>query len=428
MAQEVRTVGEECWNRRHTRVKSVAFKTVGCRLNQAETALISAQFVNAGFSIVPFGERADVCIIHSCTITNIAERKSARLARTAKKKNPDAFIILAGCAVEANDGLLEDTGVDFVADQTEKYKLLEALPASLRPDDTVSAPTPLFATKTRALVKVQDGCNFRCTYCIVPDVRGEPSSRPIEDICDDARRLAELGHKEIVLTGANLGCYSQGSSDVIDLLRAVEDIPEVGRIRISSIEPSTVERRVIDFMSTSKKLCRFIHLPLQSGDDGILSRMHRRYTAAEYRDTVAYALDKIPRLGLGSDVITGFPGEDDAAFKNTFDMIESLPFSNLHIFPYSKRPGTEAALMSDQVQSSVAKNRSAQLLEIATRKKSEFAERIVGHPVDVLIEKELEDGMGLGWTGEYAQAIVEGAPNTVITFTPSAAKNGILHR
>ena len=407
-------------------MKTVSFKTIGCRLNQAETAVMAAQFTGAGFTIVPFDEPADVCVIHSCAVTAVAERKSARHARFARRKNSEAFIILAGCAVEANDHMLESTGADVLANQEQKNRLLDLLPASLRPDDSGSTtPTPLF-NATRALVKVQDGCNFRCTYCIVPDLRGEPTSRPISAICDEASRLADLGHKEIVLTGANLGCYTDGSLDVIDLLTAVEKLPNIERIRISSIEPSTVERRIIDFMADSSKLCRYIHLPLQSGDDGILSRMHRRYTADEFRSTVEYAVEKIPRLGLGTDVIAGFPGEDDAAFQHTSEMIDELPFNNLHVFTYSKRPGTEASLMPDQIEMAVAKSRSAQLLALGKTKKADFAASFIGHPADVLIEQQLEDGNAIGWTGEYVQAVLVGTVNTIVNFTPSSATDGIL--
>lgn len=417
----------------------VAFKTIGCRLNQAETARITAQFRAAGYQIVPFGESCDVAVIHGCTVTRNAERDSRRAARAAKRAAPGAFVVLAGCPAEiiargepARRTGAEKEGVDLLAGQADKFRLPELIHQAspglfpLPP----AAPGPLVPEfdATRALIKVQDGCDFRCAYCIVPDARGAPASRPIAAVIEEIRSVAESGFKEVVLTGANLGCYADGDSRLVDLIRRVEEIPGVERIRLSSIEMTTAERPIIDHMARSPKLCHFLHIPMQSGDDRMLRAMGRRYTSAEFRAVAEYAASRVPMIGLGTDVIVGFPGEDDAAFENTVRVIEDLPLSNLHVFPYSPRPNTRAADMKHQIPHEIAKSRVQRLLEIEDRKRRAFAQGFIGHPVAVLIE-EVRTGLGRGWTGEYLEAEVRGpdlAPNRILRVTPSRAHGATL--
>jgi threonylcarbamoyladenosine tRNA methylthiotransferase MtaB len=400
--------------------RRVSFKTVGCRLNQAETAQMAARFEAAGYEIRPFGEPCDICVVHTCAITRKAEKDCIRLARSAKKAPDRPLVVLAGCAAEvAGPRLLAESGADMLAGQSRKFDL----PEILRGDGAAGPaepPAPRFDA-TRALIKIQDGCDFRCAYCVVPQARGAPRSRPFAEVLDEVRRVADRGYCEIVLTGANIGCYESGARRLADILAALETMPAVRRVRVSSIEVSTTERAVIDHMADSAKLCRCLHIPLQSGDDGILSAMGRRYRVKDYRELVEYAVGRMPLLGLGTDLLTGFPGEDDAAFRNTKATVEALPFSNLHVFPFSPRPGTPAARMPHQVPESEKKRRAAALLRLGEEKRSAFAARFVGRPVSVLIERVAAGNLGTGWTGEYIEARVRRpgiATNRIEEFTP----------
>jgi len=438
--------------------KRVTFKTVGCRLNQAETAVMAARCEAAGYRVVPFGEPCDVCVIHTCTVTAKAERDCLRLARSARKRAGASIVALAGCAVEVNpEGLKEKSGADLVVGQDEKFRLPEllgsgefcdrsgtdaregpmepaVLPSQLRAcaGGSGKAPhpsaLPLFTT-TRALIKVQDGCDFRCHYCVVPRTRGASRSRPCSEIVDEVRALADRGYREAVLTGANLGSYRDGHLRLVDLLERVEAIQHLDRIRISSIEVSTTERAAIDYMAASGKLCRYIHLPLQSGDDRILAAMGRRYTVREYRALAEYAAVTVPLLGLGTDLVVGLPGEDGDAFENTFRVVADLPFSNLHVFPYSRRQGTRAASMPNQVDEHEKKRRAARLIELGRRKRRVFAERHLGREVSLLVEHVAPDGRGRGWTGEYVEAMPKRpglAVNQIVGFVPSRCDGSVL--
>ncbi len=420
----------------HSPQRTVSFKTVGCRLNQAETAQIAAQFEAAGYRIVDPGQPCDVAVVNTCTITHGAERDCARWARRLRRAGA-RIVILAGCAVE-HDGkrLKAETGVDLLANQTDKFRLIELLhgPQGITPDPDIAvedpphAATPLFSA-TRALVKAQDGCSFRCSYCIVPDTRGRPSSRPLQAVLDDVRGLATQGFREVVITGANIGCYRDGGDGLIQLLEAVETIDGIARVRISSIESTTVERDVIDFMATSTKLCHFLHLPLQSGDDATLTRMGRRYSVANYRSVVDYATSRVPDLGLGTDIIVGFPGETDAAFKNTLACVRDLPFSNLHVFSYSQRRGTPAADMPNQIDAALKKERSAKLIALGKAKRAAFAESFIGKPVSTLIERVNKDGTASGWTDQYLPVQIttpNPQANDIITFTPTRVEDDVL--
>ena len=417
-------------------MKRVAFKTVGCRLNQAETARMAAGLQAAGYGIVPYGEACEIGVVHTCTITAQAARDSVRIARAWKRQAAPPLVILAGCAVELEpERLLRESGADLAVRQADKFRLAELLagadPGRSNPSPSAGgvAAAPLFET-TRALIHVQDGCDFRCAYCVVPLARHAPTSRPFDDILDEVRRLGDQGYREVVLTGANLGCYRDGARGLVELLAAVEAVEAVRRMRVSSIELSTVERGLVDFMQSSAKFCRQLHLPLQSGDDGVLRAMGRRYTACAYREAVAYALERIPLLGLGADVLVGFPGEDERAFENTVALVRELPFSNLHVFPYSRRPGTPAAARADQVPDREKKRRVRLLTALRDEKRSALAARHIGRPVEVLVERLCGDGAGRGWTGEYVEAVVRSAGvavNDIVTCTPDSAVEGVLY-
>jgi len=434
----------------------VSFKTVGCRLNQAETATLAGRFQAAGYVPVPFGEPCDVCVINTCTVTGRAEKDCISLARSMRRKLPDSFIVLAGCAAEVDaERIREASGADMVAGQQEKWRLPGNLPTrvgsgspqSRPPGDMMKAVSvtggrgfdeprtdmdrrvvPRFDT-TRALVKVQDGCDFHCAYCIVPRARGLPVSIPAATVIDEVRRLVDSGYREVVLTGANLGCYRDGGLGLVHLLEQLEALDGLKRTRLSSIELSTTERDVIDFMAGSRKLCRYIHLPMQSGDDRILAAMGRRYTAREYAGLVEYAAGKVALLGLGADIIVGFPGEREDHFINTLAMVKDLPFSNLHVFPYSPRPGTRAASMEEQVSATEKSRRVATLVELGETKKGQFAERFIGRKVAVLVEKVDSSGAAHGWTGEYVRARTRADGrklNDIVSFVPGRVEGTTL--
>lgn len=413
---------------------TVSFKTLGCRLNQAETARLRTAFEAAGYIWTPFGEPAAVCVIHGCTITAQAEKDSVRAARQARRANPQTFVVLAGCVAEVGgEALTASAGADLAVGQTDKFRLPEllarhgwSLPTAAAPD--AAAARPRFET-TRALVKAQDGCDFRCAYCIVPAARGAPRSRPQAEIVAEIEGLIADGFKEVVLTGANLGCYDDGGASLVALLTRVESLAGLERIRLSSIEMSTVEYDVIRFMARSRKLCRFLHLPLQSGDDGLLRAMGRRYSARQYQDLVEYAAREVEGIGLGTDVLVGFPGEDEAAFDQTRRLIEALPFNNLHIFAYSRRPGTPACEMKDQVNAAVKKRRVTDLIALGREKRAAFARRWIGREVTVLVESVEASGEGTGWTGEYVAARVRGRllqSNQVVRMTPDRVEDETL--
>lgn len=385
------------------------FRTVGCRLNQAETAKMAADLELAGFTVLDTMQPCDVAIINSCTITHQAERDTAKIARRLKREGA-RLVVLAGCAAEHNGPALQSaTGADLTIPQAQK----DHLPAQLHQHFKLGSPTPASPvnatpkfTATRALVKVQDGCDFRCSYCIVPETRGAPTSRPMRSIIREVEQLLDEGYREIGLTGANLGCYQDGHKSLIHLLEAVENLDELGRFRIGSIESTTVEREIINYMAQSAKLCRFLHLPLQSGDDITLKNMRRRYTVAQYRATAELAASSIDQLALGTDVICGFPGETPEAFTNTKELITELPFSNLHVFSYSPRQGTPAASMNNQIDEATKKKRTRKLIEIGRMKRKAFAASFVDQEVTTLIEKIDQHGNGNGWTEQYIPAII----------------------
>lgn len=413
-------------------MRRVAFHTLGCRLNQAETAAMAGRFHALGFDHAPDDGKADVVVLHSCAVTGPAEQESLRLLRRLRRQSPQALIVFAGCATKViAEATLRTQGADLVVGQEAKASLprLAAAALGLSPAGEAPSALPRFAT-ARAWIKVQDGCDFRCAYCIVPDTRGAPRSRPQAEVIHEAAALARQGFRELVLTGVNLGCYADGPRKLPDLVRALARLPVPFRIRLSSIEPGTVEREIAEFAAGEPRLCRMLHLPLQSGDPGILRAMRRRYTAAQYETAVEAALQRLPFLGLGADVIVGFPGEDEAAFETTRRLLERLPFSNLHVFPYSERPGTPAAALHGKVPGPLRRERVRMLRALAVRKRRAFAARFVGRTVEVLVERVDAAGTGTGWTGEYLEARVPGltpaAVGTLQRFTPTGATEAVL--
>ena len=398
-------------------MRTVAFKTFGCRLNQAETVAFEQAFAAAGFRRVRFGEPAEVVVVHSCVVTQTAENECLRQLRTLRRKWPTVRLVLSGCAAEAvpQERLLA-AGADLVVGRAQRealvQRVLERWPTPL---EGLEQQTPVMRTSPprrsrRALLKVQDGCDFFCAYCIVPHTRGGPVSRPLEICLRDAAAMIAEGYREIVVTGCNIACYADGSRGLVDLLSALSALPGLGRLRLGSIEPGTVEDAVVEWMATSEKICKFLHLPIQSGDDGVLARMGRRYTSAQVIDTVRRARALMPDAAFGADVICGFPGESDDAFERTLHAVAEAGFSNLHVFPYSERPGTPACTFDGSVPVAVRRQRAKRLIAQGNAQREAFAHRFLGQRVEVLVERFDREGRACGWSGEYLPCAVSGVP------------------
>ena len=413
-------------------MRTVAFKTFGCRLNQAETAQFEVEFASAGFIRVPFGTQADVLVIHSCAVTQKAENEGLKLLRTLRSRWPDACLTLTGCTVEAcGEDALRDLRLDLIVPRERKGDLIPLVARHLGLTYDPIPALPAHSTQ-RASLKIQDGCDFFCSYCIVPHTRGQPQSRPFDACLTDARALIGAGFHEIVVTGCNIACYAEGSRNLIALLKALLALPGLGRLRLGSIEPGTVERDMIALMAEEPKLCPFLHLPLQSGDNGVLARMRRRYTVEDVSQTLHEALRRMPHLGLGADLICGFPGETAEAFERTRELLYAFPFSKLHVFPYSERPGTPAASFDGSIPIAERKRRALALIKQGETSKNAFAQCFIRSPVEVLIERFDKDGNAHGWSGEYLACVVSGEiprnlRRTLCAFTPETAQNGVLY-
>ncbi len=397
--------------------------TIGCRLNQAETALLADRLKRDGYELVEFGQPTDLVVLNTCSVTDAAEGDCRYLVRRTLRHSPQAFVAVTGCyAQTGSDALRREPGIDLIVGTQYKMSLPDLLPApevlrkqpepqvlhtrTIEREDFVISGAGDYRT-TRANLKVQDGCNFMCSFCLIPFARGHERSRLLEDVLREAEELTALGHKELVLTGVNIGRYEQAGRSLLDLIQALEDVPGVERIRISSIEPTTIPDELLDYMAASPKLCSFLHVPLQSGDDNVLRIMNRRYTAREYATFIEKAVRRIPDLGLGTDLMVGFPGEGDGEFANTQTLGESLPFGYFHVFSFSDRPGTAAARLPERVPSRVIKQRSAALSELSRVKRLAFYQRYVGRTVRVLFETRDSNGL---WTGLSDNFIRVGVP------------------
>jgi len=393
---------------RRTAPMRIAFKTFGCRLNQAETARFAADFAAAGWQASTSMSTADVVVVHGCAVTHAAEHEGLCFGRGLKRAalaagRPAPRVVLVGCVVEAGAAQTGVEGVDLIVPREQKARLAALVRAHWDGAVQHGSGPCVFPRRKRALLKIQDGCDFCCTYCIVPHTRGPPVSRPWQAVLDEAFALARGGARELVITGCNIASYHDGKRGLADLVAALVGLDDVGRVRLGSVEPGTIEGELVDLMAGSPKLCRHLHLPLQSGDAGILAAMHRRYTPAAYAACVCAAVRRLPDLGLGTDVIVGFPGETESAFASTQRLIQELPFSNLHVFPYSERQGTPAAELADAVPPAVRKARARALRRLCDVKKRLFAAQFVGRQVETLIERVDKDGCGWGWTGAYLE-------------------------
>jgi threonylcarbamoyladenosine tRNA methylthiotransferase MtaB len=398
--------------------------TLGCRLNQAETGIIAKTLIDKGFEIVEWGEPSDLAVVNTCTVTEKADSKCRNAVRKAIRTNPDAFIAVVGCYSQIAAKLISEIeGVDLVLGNAEKLNVAEYIDGLKKSDSPTVICSRLvsrddFAIESigtaeshaRANLKIQDGCDFVCSFCIIPRARGRSRSRALPDLLREAHDLADSGFKEIILTGVNIGTYESDGHDFLGMIRELEEIDGIDRIRISSIELTTIGKPLVRHMAESEKLCPHLHIPLQSGDDRILELMARKHTAADYARFVEYCITTVPDIGIGTDILVGFPGETDHHFRNTKKFVADLPLEYFHVFSYSDRKGTPASRMSDKIDPDTRKLRSRILIEMGERKRFAFYEQYIGKPVDVLFES-VEDGHWIGFTGNYMRVRTVSAEN-----------------
>jgi threonylcarbamoyladenosine tRNA methylthiotransferase MtaB len=414
--------------------------TVGCRLNQAETAILGEGLRQKGFQLVEFGQPTDLLILNTCSVTEDAERTSRYLIRKTLKHSPHAFVAVTGCYAQTGaERLKHHAGIDLIVGNQFKLDLPAYLPPThalqkrpapdVRHTRTISRgefDLPHFGEpdSTRALLKIQDGCSAMCSFCIIPFARGHERSRKLDDILREAESLVARGYREIVLTGVNIGQYLHNGRDFCALLRQLDQVANLDRIRISSIEPTTVSDELIDLLAGSTKLCPHLHIPLQSGDDQVLLAMNRRHTVKAYATRIKQAVDKIPNLGLGTDLMVGFPGETDTAFCNTLGVATELPFSYLHVFPYSPRPGTAAMRMGRAILPAKVKKRADLLQDLEHAKRLVFHNKQIGTTVSALFEAGTRDAYRFGTTPNFTRVAVNASDdlqNQIKAITITAA-------
>jgi threonylcarbamoyladenosine tRNA methylthiotransferase MtaB len=396
----------------------VALHTLGCKLNFAETSTIGKQFLDRGFELVEFGTPADVVVINTCTVTERAERECRQLIRRALRGGTTPYVVITGCYAQLEpEEIASINGVDLVLGAREKFDIfryvrefgkLDGPQIHVSDIEAVDDFVPAFTTearnRTRAYLKVQDGCDYSCSFCTIPLARGPSRSQPIDRCVAQAAALVREKYKEIVLTGVNVGDYGKKSD--ASLLRLVDElvwIEGLERIRISSIEPNLLTDDVIAFVGRHQKMCRHFHIPLQSGADEILRRMRRRYSTDDYRTLIARIREAIPDACIGVDVIVGFPGESDRHFDETYAFLHELPISYLHVFTYSERPSTPAAGMEHSVRLDVRHKRNDMLRILSQKKRRAFYETMVGRLVTVLTEGGLVGGLRFGFTENYVR-------------------------
>ncbi len=385
----------------------VAIYTLGCKLNQAETESLTAQLHQAGYQPVSPQEPADICIANTCTITHIADRKSRHWLRLARRRNPGALIIAAGCyAHRAPDELA--SLADLVLDNARKERLVEIITDQLAVSPQVIA-SPHNA-RVRSLVKVQDGCSSRCSYCVVPQVRTVEFCLPTPEIIATIKEKTALGYKEVVLTGTKIGCYKDEGADLAALVEQILATTGIERLRLSSLQPQEISPALLALWQDDR-LCPHFHLALQSGSDNILRRMKRRYSRDDYRQVISLITPEIPRAAITTDIMVGFPGESDGDFEQSYRFCREAGLANIHVFPFSPRPGTEAAGMPRQVSDKVKRERATKMLELAQSCRQSFQQRFLGQTLPVLWERETSPGSGIysGLTSNYIRVFTRSA-------------------
>ena len=405
----------------------VALHNLGCKVNAYETEAMQQMLEAAGYEIVPFEPGADIYVINTCTVTNIADRKSRQMLHKAKKMNPNAIVVAAGCYVQADTKKAEaDASIDIIIGNNKKQELISILENYRSGQQKATECVDINHTKeyekleidrteehTRAYLKVQDGCNQFCTYCMIPYARGRIRSRKTEDVVGEVKRLAASGCQEVVLTGIHLSSYGkerpEEQENLLTLIQAVHEVEGIERIRLGSLEPGIITKEFAEAISSLPKVCPHFHLSLQSGCTATLKRMNRRYTAQEYREKCEILRKYYPAPALTTDVITGFPGETEEEFEESRSFVDSIHFYETHIFPYSKREGTKAAAMPDQLPEQVKKERSRILIALGQEHQREYMEQFLGKKKEVLFEEQQKIQGKTYWTGhtmEYLKVAV----------------------
>jgi threonylcarbamoyladenosine tRNA methylthiotransferase MtaB len=398
--------------------KSVSLHTLGCKLNYSETSTLASNFSARGYLLKEFGEHSDIFVLNTCSVTDNADKECRQIIRSVLNSNPDTYIIVTGCYAQLQPGEIASIkGVDLVLGSAEKFKVFDYADNFEKKELSCVFTSPVneisefdyayssdVESRTRAFLKIQDGCDYNCSFCTIPMARGSSRSLEITRVLENAGKLIDLGYKEIVLTGVNTGDYhyisASGKHRFIDLLYELEKL-NIPRIRISSIEPNLLTDDIIQLVRTSDKFCDHFHIPLQSGDSEILKLMRRRYNRQQYEELIYRLKCDIPKAGIGADVIVGFPGETVERFENTFRFLESLPVSYLHVFSYSERKDTNAVTMPGRVDSTERKRRSRILRELSAEKRLHFYKANHGNSHNVLFETVKDDNYIYGFTENY---------------------------
>ena len=403
---------------------SIALDVIGCKLNQAESESLSRDLIKAGYRTVSPDKKADVYILNTCTVTHVADRKARHLLRMAHRRNPDALIIATGCYAVRAAGELEDIeGVGLVTIEKRNQRIIDMIAnAGYIPDGTEEPGRRL---RTRAMLKIQQGCSKRCSYCIVPHARGKEVSIPAAKVLDDVKALIKDGYKEVVLTGTHIG----SRDDIEDLVQRILYETDIDRLRLSSLEPADITLSLIKLWR-NKRLCRHIHLPLQSGSDAVLKRMGREYSTSDYTKAVDLIRQSVPDCSVTTDMIVGFPQESDSEFEESYHFCKSMCFANLHVFTYSPRPGTPAAALPD-LSPQTKKARSTKMLQLAKELSNHFRGRYIGQTMLVLWE-EKTGRYYEGFTDNYIRAFTESRCNLANTILPveltANYRNGLMGR
>ena len=423
----------------------IAFKHVGCKLNAYEVEALKDQFHRTGYEVVPFAASADVFLINTCTVTGSGDADSRKLVRRARRLNPDATVVATGCYAQRRPGDLLETGASIVVGNDEKAQLVELVRAHLGATEStrsvaleqsghfLSISGLVEQGRTRGTLQIQDGCSEHCTYCVIPSVRGKGVSRPLNETVEQARLMVDAGYRELALTGVHSGSYGldRGEEEgIVQLLVELEKIPGLDRLRLNSVEPCFVTDELIDFAANSPSLCRHFHIPLQSGDDAILRRMGRNYTGAYFAERVERIARRIPDCAIGTDVMVGFPGEEQENFASTHNLLADLPISYLHVFPYSLRPDTPAAKLKVRTTEKAKRERKVRLLEVSKQKSRAFNRRFLDRSLSVLVEdrKDKSTNLQIGLSDNYIKVLLEEAqrPNQIVNATVTQAREDLV--
>lgn len=414
-------------------VKKVAFCSLGCKVNQYETNAMAQKFIEHGYEVVEFDEYADVYIVNTCTVTNVADRKSRQMLRRAKEINKDATLVACGCYAQvAKDELKKIPEIDLIIGNNEKNDIIQIVENHIAQKgaedlvsdvmyklDYVELGTTTYTEKTRAVIKVQDGCDRFCSYCLIPYARGHIRSRKIENVIEEIKKVVEEGINEVVITGIHIASYGRDfkgkNIGLIDLLEEINKIQGLHRIRLGSIEPTIITDEFVERLSKLDKICDHFHLSLQSGCTETLKRMNRRYTTEEFRDVTKRLRAKFPNAALTTDIIVGFPGETDDEFNTTYEFLKDIAFYKMHIFKYSQRKGTKAAVMPNQVDGKIKEERSKKLIELSNENEYNYNKKYIGKQVEVLFEER---------EGEY----LKGHTTNYIVVKHKTDKNDLINK